>query len=404
LKKPVSAYLIAILAVAMLGFLAFAQYQFAMNFPGGNDSTPRWVGTQSWLYNGLNPYSEEVTQRSQITIYGRLANLDDDQVLFVYPFYVIFFYIPVIWLPYELARAIWMVILEGCLVGIVILGRQTYKWHPPAWLFGLTLCWAILFYHGLRTVILWQLAGLVALFITSVIWALKNNHDYLAGVCLALATIKPQMVFLILPFITILSITTRRWKVIISMAVTLLGLAGISFFLMPSWLTDMWKQIISYPTYTKTSSPLLTLTTKLLPFLGSWFGWFLTFLLLGWLLWEWWRIFSHKDSHIDWVIALTLVITNLVVVRTATTNYVMMLPALFLLFSLWEKEYGKRSYYWAAAFELVYLAGTYWLFAVTVVARREHWSLYLPLPFLLLIGLILARKKAQGTQLVEKSG
>lgn len=393
-----------ILVVAALGFLVYVQYQFSTRFQGGNDSTPRWVGTQSWFYDGLNPYSDEVTRRSQIAIYGRPANPDEDQVLFVYPFYVTFFYIPVIWLPYDLARTIWMVILEGCIVGIVILGRQTYKWSPPLWLFGLTLCWAILFYHSLRTIILWQLAGLVALLIALALWALKNEHDLLAGICLALATIKPQMVFLILPFITIWSLTARRFKVATSMAATLLGLAGISFVLMPGWLTGMWQQMISYPTYTRTSSPLLTLTTKMLPFLGSWSGWLLTALLIGWLLWEWGRVFAHNDVNFDWVIALTLVITNLVVVRTATTNYLMMLPALFYLFALWEKEYGKSSYYWVAAFELVYFVGTYWLFAVTLVAQREHWSLYLPLPFLVLAGLVLARRKSWGTRAIEQPG
>jgi hypothetical protein len=379
------------LAVLALAYLLVMQYQFAVQHPGGNDSIPRWVGTKAWFYDGLNPYSDEVTLRSQIANFGRPALPTEDKQLFVYPFYVVFFYLPTIWLTYEWARAIWMMILEACLIGVALLSRRMYHWSPPTWLMALTLGWVILFYHGVRTIILWQMAGLVALLITLGLWALKNKRDILSGVCLALATIKPQMVFLILPLVAVWGLTARRYKVTISMTVSMAALAGISFALMPSWLSDMLRQIWVYPSYTEIGSPLNIITTIVFPYLGRPMEWSLIAMLLLWVFWEWWHVRRGSDDRFDWVIALTLLVTNFVATRTATTNYLMMLPVLFYLFAYGERKFNGRSYSWVAAFELAYFAGLYALFAFTLVGNTEHWSLYLPLPLLLLAGLLFVR-------------
>ncbi len=387
------AALLAILFIAIFAGAVFLHYQFAQQVPGGTDSVPRWVGTHAWVFEGLDPYSEEVTERAQMMVSNRLSGPGEDKQRFAYPFYVVFYYLPLIWLDYNLARAISMVILEGSLVGIAMLALKTYRWSPPLWLAALTIAWSVLFYHGVRTIILWQFAGISAVLIALSIWAIKERRDVLAGCALALASPKPQMVFLLLPLIGLWGLVARRWKITASMTVTMAVLAGLSFLFLPTWLSEMQAQLADYTNYTYIGSPINILTTIVFPSLGAPVEWVINCVLFGWLVWEWWQVRFSDTGRFDWVLALTLLVTNLIVLRTATTNYVMMLPALFYLFAAFARAKGRRANLWIALIEIGLFIGLWALFALTVKGAEEQWPIYLPLPLGLLCALIVFRPK-----------
>jgi hypothetical protein len=369
--------------------LFYVNYDFSQKNPGGADSVPRWLGTKAFFYEGISPYSNIVSERSQIFITGRLAEGKEDRQLFVYPFYVVIFYLPFIWLPFNVARAIWMVLTELSIIGITIFSIKLYKWNPPVWLLGISIGLSLLMYNSIRTIILWQMAGLVAFLIIFSIWALKEKKDVLAGIAMALATIKPQMVFLILPLLVIWTLRYRR-RFVISLSITLIILIGISFVIEPTWVSLMLKQIKDYPDYTITPS-ILFIFSGLFPVgLNIIIRWLLFITLFGWMLWEWKIVFFEK-LNIDYAIALSLLITNIIIIRTATTNYLMMLPVFFYIFSIAEKEYSKLSYLPVLGMELTYFFGAWIIFALTVNKGVETWPGYFPMPVLLMCGLIWVR-------------
>jgi hypothetical protein len=93
--------------------LTWINYRYSVQNPGGSDFLPRWVGTRQFLMKAQSPYSDETTQEIQQRFYGRPARSDEDQVLFVYPFYSIFLFGPFALIDdYNLARAIWMTVLR----------------------------------------------------------------------------------------------------------------------------------------------------------------------------------------------------------------------------------------------------------------------------------------------------
>ena len=397
--KPSRQILLLIpLFLAIFAGAVALHYQFVKQVPGGVDTIPRWVGTHAWVYEGINPYSDEVTNRSQIMVNGRLALPGEDKLKFAYPFFVVFYYLPVIWLEYDLARAISMVILEGALISIAIFSFRTYRWSPPPWLAALTIVWTVLFYHGTRTILLWQFAGISAGLIALSIWAIKERRDVLAGVALALASPKPQMVFLLLPLVGLWALTARRWKLPAAMAATMALLAGLSFVFLPSWLSEMQAQLADYTNYTYIGSPINVLTSIVFPFLGAPVELFINAGLVIWLLWEWWQVRGSDAGRFDWVMALTLLVTNLVALRTATTNYVMMLPALFYLFAAFVRARGRRANLWIALIELGIFIGLWALFALTVQESFETWPIYLPLPLGLLVALMIFRPQNKTAQ------
>lgn len=386
----------ATLFVAIIGAALFLHYRFAQQVPGGADFVPRWVGTHAWVFEGLDPYSDEVTARSQRMVLGRLADPDEDQLKFAYPFYIVFYYLPLIGLDYTLARSILMMIIEGSLAGITLLSLRTYRWSPPVWLVALTLAWSVLFYNGARTIILGQFAGISAMFIALAVWSIKERHDVLAGCALALASPKPQMVFLLLPLVGLWGLTARRWKIPLAMVMSLGVLAGLSFLCLPTWLDGLRAQLGDYVVYTHIGSPINILTTILFPAIGAPVEWLISAALVVWLIWEWWQVRFSDTGRFDWVLTLTLVITNLIALRTATTNYVMMLPCLFYLFARFARAKGKRANVWIAIIEIGLFVGLWALFALTVKGIEEQRSIYLPLPLGLLFMLIVFRPKISG--------
>ena len=77
---------------------------------------------------------------------------------------------------------------------------------------------------------------------------------------------------------------------------------------------------------------------------------------------------------------MTLIVTNLVALRTATTNYVVLLMPTFIVFKTLEKRFQRRGAMLIALIELLLLVGFWLLFAVTVAGNYEHPIMYLPLP------------------------
>jgi len=387
--------LLSLLGIALIGNTVVTYYYFTIRVPGGNDSIPRYYGARAWLFEGLSPYSQAVGERGQIAIYGRLANdSGEDKAHFAYPFYAIFFYIPLAWLDWNWARAVGTVCTEAALAATALFSFRFNRWSPPAWLAAATLLWTLMFYHGARTIILWQFAAVSAVLIAGGLWAIHERRDVLAGITLALATAKPQMTFIIVPLIGLWSLSARRWRLAISLLGSMIVLCGLSFIFAPDWVAMMLRQIESYGSYTDIGSPINTLTRIVFPFLGQPVEWLLNLLLAGWLAWEWWQARLGEGKRFDWVVMLTLVITNLVALRTATTNYVMMTPTLVYLFARAANRWGGRAYIWIAAVEAVMFAGLWVLFAVTVKGRIEQWPMYLPLPLGLLAGLIACRPRS----------
>lgn len=169
--------------------------------PGHNDFMSRWEGARAFWRYGLNPYGDEASLKIQERIYGRAATDDEDPGLFVYPFYTVFLVWPLVYTSYAWASAIWMVLLEACLIGALLLGMDLFRWRPPVWLLIVLFLWTLVYYFAARGLLLGQPGLLVYFFEVLTLWSLAKGHDRLAGTALALSTIKPQMGFLLVPFL-----------------------------------------------------------------------------------------------------------------------------------------------------------------------------------------------------------
>lgn len=390
-------WLMAALVLVLFGVSVVGVYlTFTTKVPGANDFYPRWRGAQLFWQEGVDPYSQTATEAIQRGLYGRLATPEEDQVLFVYPFYTVFFLWPLTGLDYAWVQAIWLVTVQFALITAVILTLRLLAWQMPPWLLAVTLLWAVIFYNSTRTIILGQFAGLLYLWIVGCLLALKHERDVLAGVLLALTTIKPQMSYLLIPALLIWALGQKRWRFMGTFGMVMLLLFGFSFLLLPGWLSSFVAQVLFYPSYTVTGSPLWVVTGYYWPQLGKPVEMAAIGLLLLALFWQWRRLprLPVGSDHFLFIMGLTLIITNMIIVRTATTNYIIMYIPLFMVL----REIGRRVRHGQGWVALI-LGGSFlltWaLFLVTLQGDQEHPITYLPLPLFLLLALAAGRRAWQ---------
>jgi general stress protein CsbA len=395
-RSPAGRLILLVLVGLLLVVDVVVTYQFfTSRYPGANDFASRWAGARAFWVDGVSPYSDEATHQIQVLIYGRPIPPEEEQEFdpgpFAYPFYTVFLLFPIVWMSYAWAEAVWLVVLEVCLFAGLLLALRLYDWRPPRWLLICTAVWVFFFYPHARALLLGQFAVLVFAAVALALWALKNERDILAGFCLALSTFKPQMVFLLIPLLLWWAVRERRWRFVVSSAAWMMLFLGASWIVEPGWLGAFVGQVSRYTSYTAIGSPIWIIAHVTFPFLGVWGEWVLSGLAIVGLIWaSWWGLRQREAIWFDWVVGLCLIITNLVALRTATTNYVILLLPLVMVFR--SLQHRRGSVWWILLIEVVLLVGLWVLFLATVVDRFEHPSVYLPQPFGLLAVFALARR------------
>jgi hypothetical protein len=390
------AFVVTALVIALAMADVFATYAiFTSRFPGANDFYSRWAGARAWWTQGISPYSDQASAQIEIGIYGRRARPDEDPGPFAYPFYTVFLLAPLAFLPYAWAEAIWLTLLEFVLLGSVLGAASVVEWRAPPALLAVTSVWAILLYHSARAILLGQFAVVIFAFVVATLLALRARHDILAGVLLALSTVKPQMIFLFVPLALLWAVARRRWRLVAGFAGAMMVLCGASFIAMPGWVGDFVTQMMRYPSYTAIGSPVWIVTHYYIPALAP-TEIVLSVALVAWMLATWPRLWHNEAwSTFVWTVGVALVVTNLVVLRTATTNYVVLFVPLIQIFAAAQTRWKCAGTWAVVSVETVSLVGLWMLFFATVVKKFEHPIMYLPLPVGLAIALAAWRRELE---------
>lgn len=401
MTKHTQSRLLALAIAVLLVFNVWGTYTaLTSRYPGHNDFMSRWEGARAYWQDGLNPYGPQASLQIQEAIYGRAALPTEDPGYFAYPFYTVFPLWPLVQVSYGWASAIWMVLLEAGLILALVLILDHVGWRPTPLVLGLLILAALIAYYPARGLLLGQPGLAVYVLEIVCLWALGKKRDALAGVALAFSTIKPQMGYLIVPFLLLWGLTTRRWRFVGAFTLTFAGLMGLSFLLMPSWFGDWLHQLSLYTGYTALGSPVwivahypwldTMLATGQSNPLGDAIEAVLTAALYGLMLWAWYTILIQKKyERFWWVAALTLTITHLVAPRTATPHYVIFT----LPFIVWLKDIARRQTLRGAVIVLLVIVLPWIHFITTVANKFEHPAVYVPVPFLTLVMLWRMRRR-----------
>ena len=265
-RKLCSWLLLAILCAASMWIYAnrvLIPYQIseaaAHGWPRGNlsDLYPRWLGARELLLHGRDPYSPEITREAQAGFFGRPLAPDQPggrnyQQGFYYPVYVAFGLAPTIHLPFEVVREGFFWVLLGLAVATIPLWLRGLRWSAPGWVQVSLVIFTIGSLPVMQGLKLQQMTLLVATLMATALALLVTDRPIAAGVALALATIKPQLVWLLLFWLMIWTLADwrRRYRWAASFLLTMALLWAASEWYLPHWISRFWQAIREYRSYT----------------------------------------------------------------------------------------------------------------------------------------------------------
>ncbi len=375
---------VVLFVLLFFALLTLANYQFSAANPGGNDFLVHWMGTRNFITEGTSPYSDETALKIQTMIYGRAARLGENEMRVAYPLYSIFLFMPFAFFKdYTLARALWMSVLEISLILIVVLSLRLTFWKVrPLWLAGFLL-FALLSYHGARPLINGNAIILITLFVLIALLCIRDGKDEAAGILLALSTIKPQNVILLIVFVLFWALVNKRGKLIAYFLGSMFLLVGFATVLIPDWFTQNFREVLRYPLY----KPPLTLGAAVVASFGA-VGQRLSYVITGVLstilLVEWWIGRYAETKRFLWMAFLTLAIGQWIGIATDPGNFILLYPGLFFCLAMIDSRWKQGSRVFIGVLLLGLLVGLWVLFLITAHRGYELIQssyMYLPMPF-----------------------
>jgi hypothetical protein len=376
-----------------------AKQAVTQHTPRGNlsDLYPRWLGTRELLLHGRDPYSADVTREIQIGYYGEAldkSNPDSpkDEQRFAYPAYVVFLLAPTITVPFPTLRAVFRILL------ILMTAASVPLWMRALGLKferSTTAVVALLMLGSFPVVLalhLEQLSLLVFFLIAAACAAIAAKKYTLAGILLAIATIKPQVAVALVAWFLLWALgdwTRRRrlmWSFSSSMALLCLGAEAI----LPGWFGRWWTAMHAYLGYNDARSLVEIL-------LGRYAGLTASALIAAAVVCLCWRARrAPAGSHAFGTCLMSVLAASLLIKpKFPLYDVALLLPvALWLIAcrkSLWERSRLTRDLFFCASV----IVGWQWIFAAALAAialvftpaAQRGWQLPGIAMFLLPVGL-----------------
>jgi hypothetical protein len=322
----------------------------ARGLPRGNlsDLYPQWLSARELLLHGRDPYGPDVTRDIQQGFYGRpldpaIQGEPKDQQGFAYPVYVAFYLAPTIRLQFETVRKAFFWILLCLTAATIPLWLLVLRWSAPLWAQASMIIFTIGSLTVMQGLKLPQMTLLVAGLVAIGLALLASDRPVAAGIVLACATIKPQLVWLLLLWLTIWTLADwrRRYRWATSFLLTMTILCAASEWYLPHWIPRFLQALQRYRSY----NDAVSILDKLLPvYWGSVLG-VLAVAATVYIGWKNRRL--TQDSPMFAAMAsLTLAVTVIVTPSYSLYNEVILLPALLLLVRdrqrLWNQSRVSR--------------------------------------------------------------
>lgn len=375
--------ILALLITILFAAQSWVTYRYLVQpNPGANDFYSRWAGAKALLLDGRDPYSLAVTEEIQVVI--RIRPEQVGRGGFHYPLHVTFLFLPLVYLPYNWAQAIWQTALVWVIIGTVLVLLSHYRWRPSPPGLAALLIVGIFFYPAARSVLLGQFTLHVTLFVALSLLCLRNGRDGWAGIFLAATSIKPQMVAALGIFLLVWAIQQKRWRFVAGVLGSGAAMFLAALLLYPRWPISFVQDMFRYSDVAGGRNPLRVLLELLALPEGIYYvaaAVFIAFTLFTWV-----RAWRNPDWQLL-MLALfwTMVVNVLVPFQTGTTNQAILLIPFFAWLHMGIKRWGHWPPVGATA---VLIFGLWVLFINTISGDYENQILFLPLPMLSLAILI----------------
>ena len=196
-------YFIPVIAVlCVLAIVSWVNYLYVKDHSGGRDFYIHWMATRQFFIEGIDPYSDEASERFQEFNEERDLELTDGEMQFVSPLYSVIFYLPFLFISdFSVARALWMTLLELSIVIQAFICMKIVRWKPVKITMILFYLFVLFNLHTIMALLDGNFIILVSLFIAGGLLSIKEGGDELAGVLFAFSVIKVHAIVLFVIFV-----------------------------------------------------------------------------------------------------------------------------------------------------------------------------------------------------------
>jgi hypothetical protein len=357
------------LFVAILGAASMAYYHLALFMPRvhqfsqarnlaggysfGSDFYPVWLTARECVPQRCDVYSPEMTREIQSGIFGRALDpqLSSDPVAdyrtFAYPAFTDLLFWPASQLPFSVVRVTLALLLGILTATSILLCMRALSWRVSLpWLAVIVLL-VLGSYQVLEGLYADQLGLLVGFLLAASLLALQRGRLLLAGILMALTTIKPQMTVLAIFFLLIWSLSDWRARrlFVVGFLSTTLALALAATLVWPPWIASWMHVVLGYHRYARPPLVSEVLAAPLGPGMAQPASVALTALLLlvaAWLALR--NRATDADSTRFWLtLSFLLAVTSITLLPgQAIHDHVILLPGIFLL----AREHERLSVNW----------------------------------------------------------
>ncbi len=386
INPKVRNFIIILISIVTGIALFWTNFRYVQENPDNILFLDQWVTTRTFIIEGRSPYDNVIAQDIQDQFHDNQRQVLDKIPQSDLPLYITLLITPFSMIgDYDLASGLWMTILEIAIISMVCLSVHIVGWRISLLLLPIYLIFSILTFHGLYGIIDGNIAILVALFIVSCFYAIRDENNLTAGFFLAFSTIRPKLTILLIIYVLIWAIRSRKWAMVRWFFIWLIIFFCMGMIFIPDWLLQNIRVVVSSDLFGSIGT-LGNIFTEWLPGIGSQLYWLYTISLTILLILEWWLVKVKEYRHFLWTAALTMTVSQLVGFTTHISDSVLLFFPLVLIFSIINDRYEKWGFWIVISFILIILVGT-WALAIAIPGKAGQFSIatMLNFPFYLFI-------------------
>jgi len=388
LKKTANIWLPILIILALIGATAI-NLRLASTFQLQDDFAPRWVAAREWMRTGASPYSDS-TYKATLNLFRVNGNEPNSlsQGRFYDPAWYVLFYLPISFVPYTIARAIWMTFVELSLVLSVFLSIRLagLKLSIPELLIMSLL--VLVFYPLFKSILTVSVNAPYVFLSLLAVYLSRERQGTMAGLLFAICLwMVPPSLFLAILFMIWLG--ARRDGSLAKIYFSSLAfLVVVSLILFPGWTSEWFATYLRlFPDFSWVRTPLMVVG-ELFPGASAQIAIALSLVTLVMMLVEWYGIGEREGRAFHWKLMLTLNLLYLFNLTSEVIYLIWLFAPMFIVYKyLMEKwRVSGRIIAWVTTLTLIFV---HWRrFQITQNWLPEESALViLLLPLLTMVGL-----------------
>jgi hypothetical protein len=247
-------------------------------------------------------------------------------------------------------------------------------------------------YHSLAPLVRGNMVIWVTMLIAMFFLAIQGNRQELAGILLALMTIQPLPVLILVLFALVWSFSQRKYLVAWWFLGGVVFFSVIGLFLVPGWIMEYLRILWHRSLFFSPGAPG-EIFQQWWPGIGVQLGWVLTGVLVIIMIFEWWLAWRKNFRWLFWTACLTMAISLWIGVPTTPIYLIMLIIPLILIVVTWETRWAPFGR-WIAIASLLLVFGWEWALFYRDMSSSQSLSflnLLFPFPLVILIGLYWVR-------------